>query len=35
MDVESLKDAAGSSYFLENGYEVVEVDGGIALRNNK
>lgn len=35
MGVENFENAVCSSYFLEQGYEVVEINGGLALRNNK
>ena len=35
MGIENPEEAVGMQYFLENGYEFTEIDGGIALRKNK
>lgn len=34
MGAGTLEEAVCSSYFVEKGYEVIEINGGIALRNN-
>ena len=35
MGIENPEEAVAMQYFLENGYEFTEIDGGIALRKNK
>ena len=35
MGIENQEEAVAMQYFLENGYEFTEIDGGIALRKNK
>ena len=35
MGIEDVHDAVAIQYFLEKGYEFIEIDGGIALRNNQ